>query len=109
MTDTVTDITAVPLALRVAVDLRALADIAAADPELATRLADTLGCLYVVLDEYDPLTPDRLIDALVAEHGATPGRRERPSPPWAAASAALPAGAIRLVALQPQPDIGDAE
>jgi hypothetical protein len=83
------------LAARLATDLRALAAVAVAHPEIAELLAQTVGRLYVVLPYNGDLLPDQVVTAVV-EQGATevgPTFADRVFP---GRVTQLPGGAIQL-------------
>lgn len=84
-----------PLHQMVASDLRALAALAAAHPDLAVHLADTVSLLCVVVPYSHTVGPDQHLDAALAA-GATEVPPAMFETAWETRDYRLPAGAVRV-------------
>jgi hypothetical protein len=84
---------------QLAADLRTLADIAAAHPELAELLAVAVGDLHLVVRISGTVRAQDVVAAAVAA-GAVEVDVDDLEPIWASAGVRLPAGAVRLTVTQ---------
>lgn len=85
-----------PPGVKVAADLRTLADLADNHPQVATELARTVAQLYLVIGQTSHLSNDQVGDPLI-EAGAHPVTPAMADPWWDTQAWQLPAGAVQLV------------